>query len=284
MKGSFACALVVLLLCIPSLAARQKSQFKVKAAGGTTRTQVGDTIELALQPDVITAVDRGCPPFRPVADKSGKSKLVSLCPVNYAVTLRIKPASITGVAAGASAHYVSIAWLGNRGRQLLIFEASGKNYSSIVSFLEQVTGEKPVDADAAIGDHPLVALNVRRHEGLLKQYLPDMASDFKRVCPSVRIAGKNQQADFTVVLHKVSPTNQIPAAGGLTNSGGHSESLFDSSFDVPLTVAAIYDQNKRRISFSYGINIKDTVKSACTVITREWGVRAPQATGSSPAQ
>jgi len=245
--------------------------YKVKAAGGTTQTQVGDTLQLTLQPDAITAIDKDCPPARPVIDKLGHEQFASLCPVDYTVTLHIPPASVTGLAAGASAHFVSITWATSVRGQQLIFEAKKKDYSSILSLLEGVTGRRVVDADAHSTDRPLVVLHVPY--GLLGKYLPDMASDFRKVCPTVQIAGKNQKADFTVVLQGA---ESDPLATLDPLDGRGRPTMGFPPFEP--AVVAVYNQDGEYLGFRYGVSVKDTAKGACTVITNEWAVHRQKAT------
>lgn len=279
MKGPFACALVLLLSCLPPLSGSPKSRFEVKAAGGTTRTQVGDTLDLTLQPDAITAIDKDCPPAYPVTDKFGRQHLDSLCPLNDTVTVHIPPASVTAFAAGASARFFSITWTAKSRSLQLIFQAKKKDYPSILNFLEKETGRMAVDADAHSDDRPLIALRVPR---LYLNDLPDMVSDFKKVCPAVRIAAKGQKAVFTVELLNVE-TNPLGYLTPLPIGSRGAANTPMSSLSDNFSGVAIYTRGGRRLGISNGIRIKDAVEGACTVITKEWATRAPAA-GPGPSQ
>jgi hypothetical protein len=173
------------------------------------------------------------------------------CPVrDVDVFAQFPPSAINEVVHGRAVNFISIIWTLDNKKAILVVEPSQKDFSSIVGFLEEVTGKKSIDVDAQSSDPLRVFLGSNSYGANLTAFRNqsmEMARDFKDVCPIVQITINDQKADFTVRL------NHIEA--GLI--------IRDNQVEV-------YNKDGDLISGKEGGSIMDGVKDACVLITTTW--------------
>ena len=239
---------MVFLFCVPAFAGSPKTQFKVKAraASRSLRVATGNSLELSLNPDSVTAVVKGCTqPMK--TNSSGQLE----CPGDEdSIAAQFPPSAITEVVSGQEAHFVSILWNSNGKKAMLIFEPSQNDQPMIISILEKLTGKKSVNADAQDDNPPRVLLRSQSYgnqQNALRDQSMEMAMDFNDVCPTVQVTINEQRADFTVMLNHI----EI----GLINRDNQVQ---------------VYDKDGDLISGTEGGSIMDGVKGACALIATLW--------------
>lgn len=248
MKRSFAFALMVFLFCVPAFAGGPKTQFKVKARSASRSLGVatGNSLELTLNPDSITAVVKSCTQ----ALKTGSSGQLE-CPgdEDFAAA-QFPPSAIAEVVSGQDARFVSIIWILNGKKVMLIFEPSQNDLPLIIGTLEKLTGKKSVSVDAQDDNPPRVLLHSQSYgnqTAALRDQSMEMAMDFSDVCPTVQVTINDQRADFTVMLNHI----EVGLVGR------------DNQVQV-------YNKDGDLISGKEGGSIMDGVKGACALIATLW--------------
>jgi hypothetical protein len=223
---------------MPAFAGSVKTRFKVEASGGTTLIQGGDSVELTLSLDSFKAVDRICPPMN--------SDGTRVC---EDFTIELKPSNVVEVVAGPASRFLSIAWTADGPKARFAFLADEKDYLLILSFLEQSSGRKAVNADAQTADRPRVLLRSQSYgtQGALRDQSMEMATDLRKKCPIALVTINTETADFTVLLNHIE-------AGVLVR---------DNQFQV-------YNKDGDLVSGWEGGSIMGSVRSVCALITTEW--------------
>ncbi len=244
MKQIILFVFIVSVFSVPLLAGSAKNQFKVKVSGGTTSALAGHHMEITIDSDSIKAIDKtACA----VAVNSSNGD----CPVGSpdVISAQFSPSAVIEVVAGQAAHFVGVSWNSNGQRDTLTFETDKKEYPLIVALLEEVAGKKAINADTQTSDRPRVFLRSESYGNrvsALRDQSMEMASDFKKICPTVLITINEQKADFTLQLN-------------------HIEAGFSRDNQVE-----IYNKDGDLISGKEGGSIANQVKAACALITTEW--------------
>jgi hypothetical protein len=225
-----------------------KTEFKVrvKVSRGSVEAKDGDSLQLDLKEDSIRISGTTCP--RNWVD-NGQGYLE--CPVpERTVSAQFPPSAINAVVHGQAVNFIGIIWNLDGNKSVLSVEPNQRDFSSIVGFLEKVTGKKSVDVDTQAADPPRVLLGSNSNGANLAAYRDqsmEMARDFKDVCPIVQVTINEQKADFTVRLNHIEQ--------GII--------IRDNQIEV-------YNKDGDLISGNEGGSIMYGVKDACILITTEW--------------
>jgi hypothetical protein len=244
-----AIVLALFLSSVPAFAGPANAQYKVrvKVSDKTIKASVGDSLELTMAPESITAVDKTA-----CAVTFDKSNGHPDCPAGSpaVVAAQFPPSAISEIVAGHAASFVSIIWIVDDKKAILIVEPSEKDFPLIVSSLEGVTGKKVVNADAQPDERPRVFLgsdSFGNQWNAVRNQSMEMANDFGLVCPIVQVTINQQKADFTMKLNHIER--------GLL--------IRDNQIEV-------YNKDGDLITGKEGGSISGGVKGACALIATLW--------------